>query len=431
MTVVAVFGLQWALVSLAIHRVIENHMATRLDHDLESLLAALSVGKDSQVGLPSGRVAMVYDQPFSGHYYRIAAEDSVLRSRSLWDQDLAIPVLEAGKRLRLYRTGPENQPLLVLARGFRKQGVSVTLAVGEDLAPIHRDIRRFQLGYLLLSVVLLAGLILLQRYSVGCALAPLVKVRVNLRQLSQGEVERIAEDVLDEIRPLAHEINRLLELLKRRLTQSRTAIGNLAHALKTPLTLLTQLADEDPVKDHPKLQEKLAAQTTAIRERLERELKRAQLAGSGPATVRFRPENDLPALVEVLKRMHGDKPLDLRLNLPESVVFAVDREDMLELIGNLANNACQWARRQVSLTLEDHNGLCIVVEDDGPGRSEEELRQIGQRGLRLDESREGHGLGLAIARDIVEGYGGQIEFTRSEALGGLRVRVLLPRQEVE
>lgn len=428
-TVTVVFSLQWLLVNLAIRKATENYMASRLEHDIESLLAALTFDERGALSLSAGRVSMVYEQPFSGHYYRITAGNLRLRSRSLWDQDLPIQPLPPGDTLRLYRSGPQGQPLLLLVKGFAKHGLPITVAVGEDLTPIKQDIKRFQRGYLVLSLSLVGVLILLQRYSVVRALAPLQQVRGTLHQISHGKAEALSGDVPEEIRPLAQEINRLLELLKRRLTKTRSALGSLAHALKTPLTLLLQLANDSALQGQPNLHEQLITQTTAIRELIERELKRAQLAGSGPSGARFDPANDLPVMAEVLKRMHIDKPLDIRLDLPQDLSFAADREDMLELLGNLADNACKWARGRVFLTLgEDPQGLTILVEDDGPGCSSQQLAQLG---LRPDESSSGHGLGLAIVGDIVRGYGGQLAFARSETLGGLEVRISLPKPREE
>jgi signal transduction histidine kinase len=429
LTLVVVFVLQWLAVSLAIRRLAESYMISRLEHDSDSLLAAFSLKESGVLKLPSGRVAMVYEQPFSGHYYRIAAGGTVLRSRSLWDQDLEIPALGPGEHAELHVAGPEDQPLLVLARGFQKQGTQLTLAVAEDLTPLHRDLAQFQEYYLLLSLCLMGVLILLQRYTVGRALRPLEQVRESLGRLVSGEQSQLSGDVPQEIRPLTEEINRLVGFLVRRLGQTRTAVGNLSHALKTPLTLLIQLADDEHFRSQPKLRDRLVRETGAIRERLDRESKRAQFAGEGPAGTFFKPASDVPDLVEALKRMYGDKPLDIRLEISEGLAFAADREDMLELIGNLASNACKWAEKRVALRLtEEGDGHEILVEDDGPGRSGEELGQLGQRGLRLDESKEGHGLGLAIAQEIAEAYGGRLEFSRSADLGGLRVRVWIPHR---
>ena len=288
-TLIAVFALQWALVSLSIRRIVENQMTTRLAHDVESLLAEVSIGADGRISLNPPMNSPVFHQPLSGHYYRIQIGKAVLRSRSLWDADLALPPVAPGDTVRLHLAGPAGQPLLVLAEGFTKQGAHLTIAVAEDLAPVQADIGRFQQAYLALTLVLLAVLIALQRYGVRRALRPLEGVRMDLRQLARGETERIGEEVPEEVRPLVREVNHLLDLLARRLGQSRTALGNLAHALKTPLTLLMRLAEEPETRASPVLRERMIAQTSTIRSLIERELKRAQLAGRGGSGARFRP----------------------------------------------------------------------------------------------------------------------------------------------
>ena len=182
------------------------------------------------------------------------------------------------------------------------------------------------------------------------------------------------------------------------------------------------------------LRQTLREQASAIHERVERELRRARLAGPGGqgAGARFNPGVELPALVRMLKSVHHDKPLAIAAR-GESRITPFDREDMLELLGNLADNACKWARAQVSIRVSEQVGpgdvarLDIVVADDGPGCPDDSLASLVQRGVRLDETRSGHGLGLTIVRDIVDLHGGRLLFARSPQLGGLEVRVELPQ----
>ncbi len=425
-TLVVVFVLQWALVSVVIRRVTEHYIASRLEHDLESLLGGLAFAADGTPRLAPERLGTVYQQPFSGHYYRVQSAGHVIRSRSLWDQDLDVPAPEVGAVRVLHLKGPEGGQVLAVVRGYRKQGNTVTMAVAEKMDPVHREIARFQYQYLLLSLAVFALLVVLQRYSVSISLAPLEQMRTGLSRLARGEVERIDENVPLEVRGLTREINHLLEVLARRLTHSRTALGNLAHALKTPLTLLLQLAAEPQVRAHPEVHERLVAQTRRVRELINRELKRARLAGEGASGSNFNAGKELPALVAVLRRMYQDKDLDIEWSAPGTGVVPVERQDMLELLGNLAENACKWARRRVRILLHSDGGLRLRVEDDGPGCPVQTCEQLGQRGLRLDESTEGHGLGLAIVRDVVGHYGGEVGFGRSTELGGFLALVHIP-----
>lgn len=421
-----VFLLQLVVVSIAIHRVTENYVAARLDHENENLLVALSFDGRDQPVLDLQRINPIYQRPFSGHYYRVSAGDTVLRSRSLWDQDMDTGSVAPGDNRTLHLTGPEGQHLLVLVQGYRKHGVALTLASAEDLTQVSHDILRFQIGYGVLTVVLLVTLVLVQRLMARRALRPLDQARHNVASLEHGEVQQLDEDVPLEIQPLVREINHLLKLTVQRLQRSRSSTGNLAHALKTPLTVLSQLADDPSLDTHPDIRACILRQSEAMRRLTDREMRRARLAGEGFSGSNFVPETEIPPLTAALRRIYSDKNLDIQTELAAGQVFAGDREDLLELVGNLLDNACKWARSRVRLTVRAEAGLHFDIEDDGPGVPADARARLMQRGTRLDEATEGYGLGLAIARDIVEQYDGTLELEDSKDLGGLRVTVKLP-----
>jgi signal transduction histidine kinase len=422
---VAVFILQWFGVSLVIHRTTQDYAASRLGHDSTDLLAALTFESDGTPALDPARTGAIYHGPFSGHYYRIMSGDHVLRSRSLWDRDLRVPAVPPGGSRRLELTGPEHQPLLVLVNGYQKQGHGVTVAVAEDLSTMERQIRRFQIGYGLLSALALGVLLAVQRYTVRRALRPLETVRADIGRLEQGEIHTLDTGVPAEIHPLVSEVNRLLGLMNQRLLRSRNALGNLAHALKTPLTVISQLVSEkNPNK--ASVSTELRVQTEMIQRIVERELKRAKLAGDAAPGARFDANAELPPLLDALTRIHRDRHLQFESRISPALRYPGDREDLLELFGNLLDNACKWAHSRVRLTVTPDDGLRFTVEDDGPGCPPDTLTDLTRRGVRLDESTAGHGLGLAIASDIVAQYGGTLNFDPSPELGGLRVRVDLP-----
>ena len=426
LSLVATFLVLWGLVSYAIRGLTEDYMSSRLAHDGETLLAALNFDKDGRPRLAAARIDPVYRRPFSGRYFQIRAGEAVLRSRSLWDQALTLPALAPGETRRLRLGGPQAQPLLVWVAGFRKQDRPLTLAVAEDLSGVEADIRRFQRLFALTAAALLLPLLVLQVLIVRTGLKPLDRVRREIRALERGEVRTLTPEVPREVAPLVHEVNRLLQIMGRRLQRSRNALGDLAHALKAPLTVLRQLRRDEALEAQPALREALVAQTDTMQRVLERVLRRARLAGEGPAGAHFSLEADLPALVDTLRRMHPQREISFETEAPPAGTLALDREDLLELLGNLLDNACKWARRRVRLAIRANDTVHIVVEDDGPGVEPPALAGITRRGARLDESAEGHGLGLAIVKDVIDDYGGSIDFGRSESLGGLRVNVRLP-----
>lgn len=250
-------------------------------------------------------------------------------------------------------------------------------------------------------------------------------IRAELQQLEAGKIHKLTDTVPTEIYPIVKELNHLLSLMQERLERSRHALGNLAHAFKSPLNLLVQYLDELPASEtsqHAKLQ------AERIRQLTERELKRARMAGVGNTTQRFDPHEELPILVAILTKVHHKSPRCIHLEIAPEITRFGDREDMLELIGNLLDNACKWAREQVFCSIDWHEQhILIVVEDDGQGCSDAALQQMTQRGIRLDESVEGHGLGLSICKDIAKLYGGTLLFTHAKR-GGVRVEVVLPQR---
>lgn len=424
-SLVVVFIIQWLAMSVAIRYFTENYVQTRLEHDAEALLIALHQDAGKTV-INESRIDPIYKRPFDGHYFAVASSGQVLRSRSLWDTDLPVPQVKPGASIALHLPGPLDQQLLVWVGGFRKDGNDVVIAVAEELTHIHSDIRRFQWAYALLSLLVLFILMWLQRRTVRSGLRTLDITHESVRQLEQGKIKQLDESVPEEVRPLVIEVNRLLQVMNLRLERSRNALGNLAHAIKHPLMLLARLREDEEMKKHPQLVARLDQATRHMQLLIDRELKRARLAGAAAPGQHFHLEKELPPLIDTLRSLYREKGLKISYEVGPDFSFSADREDMLELFGNLLDNACKHARGKVMLTVEDGEGLRFQVEDDGPGVAEEELQRLASRGVRIDESISGHGLGLSIVRDIVRDYGGEVGFGRSPRLGGFSVSVYLP-----
>ncbi|KPV40313.1 hypothetical protein AN478_09490 [Thiohalorhabdus denitrificans] len=424
LALVVLLGLQYLLVSAAIRGTAEDYMASRLEHDAETLLGELT-WTDGEPGLPAGSPDAIYQRPFSGHYFTVRTPERELRSRSLWDTTLPVQAVPPGEVRREHLQGPAGQPLLLYAAGFRKAGRPVTLAVAEDLSSLNADLRAFQWRYGLVSLGVAGALLALQWLLVALGVRPLDRLRRQIVALEGGKRQSLDQRVPAEVRPLVGEINRLVGVLGQRQERSRKALGNLAHALKTPLTRLGQLGDDPRVRSDRELRDRLLEPTRVIEGLIERELKRARLAGGSPGQ-RFDADRELPRLLRALEGIHAERGIAIEADVPPGKTFHGDREDLLELFGNLLDNACKWAEGRVRLRVEEGPGLRFVVEDDGPGIPEAERPRLTERGARLDESASGHGLGLAIASDIVAAYGGELAFDRSGDLGGLAVRVTLP-----
>ena len=405
-------------------RLVDDLVVSRLQHDGEGLLAALQFDAEGKVTLAEGSISAIYRQPLSGHYYLIVTEkNEVLRSRSLWDVELGSEKLAAGVQKMRRIIGPSEQPLLLWAGGYRKGGQNITIMVAEDLSLLEQRLLENAMLLLLLTVIFLFLILFIQRRIVRDSFVPLRQLGREIEQLERGDIDQLTEAVPLEVQPLVVEVNRLLMVMGRRLDRSRNALGNLAHALKGPLNLLMQLADD---KQTPTtLKQELHQHTSALQQQIEHELIRARLAGAGSAGQRFNPAEELPALISVLERVYHDKKIKFDCDYPEQNLNNVDRHDLLELLGNLLDNAAKWAKTNVRCSIEQSDAIRIVVEDDGMGVSEQELAALTQRGHRIDESQPGHGLGLAIVKEIVELYDGTLKLDSSPELGGLRVQLSL------
>ncbi len=422
LSLVVLFTAQWALVSAGVRLLAEGYIAARLAHDNEALLAALTLTAEGLPSLDPTRLGPVYHQPFSGHYYRVTVGNSTLHSRSLWDQDLSVPDVSPGETRHVRAPGPQGQPLLIVVQRYEKQGKGVTIAAAEDLSSLEEDIGHFQTRYALVSLTILLLLIAIQALIVRSGFRPLENVRKDLQRLERGEIPALDTRVPPEISPLVRELNRMLDVMAQRLQRSRHALSNLAHALKTPLTSLVRMAEKRETLDHTQM----LSHTGTINGLIDRELKRARLAGAVTPGRQFDLVQEIAPLIELFNSLYRDKHINIEHVMPSAKVCYADREDMLELLGNLLDNACKWARHRILLTVEGGEGLLVRFEDDGPGCSENDLEKLTQRGLRIDEEESGHGFGLAISKDIVQQYGGEIAFGRSETLGGFLVEVHLP-----
>lgn len=409
------------LICAAMSTLTERYMADRLRHDLDTLIAASSV-VDGQLALPPERLALVYRQAYSGHYYRVSRGEQLLRSRSLWDADFSVPELTAGEEWRGRRAGPDGQRLLVMAQAVATGDEPRIIAVAEDTTELETSLRQLTLAIGLFATLTLIGLLGLQKALIRRSLQPLRRLQEQLQQMERGERRDLPiSGVPQEILPLVERLNSLLALLAARLERSRKALGNLAHALKTPLAVLTQMAD-DPATGA--CRDQLAGQLTIMRTTVERELRRARLAGGG-LSGSFDLHETVETLLDTLTRIYRDKPLALEVACDPGAQFAGDREDILELLGVLLDNAFKWAKSRISIEVAAGTTLAITIEDDGPGIAPDQRARLLGRGQRLDEGPAGTGLGLAIASDIVEQYQGELTLAAA-SLGGLAVALRLP-----
>lgn len=429
LSLIILLAVQWAIASYTIRHLTERQVANRLIQDSETLLAGIRFDESGQLTIDTKRINTIYERPFSGHYYVIVIDGQEYVSRSLWDAQLAVPYVNAGVEIVLTLEGPDNQSLLSVTHGYLKQDKLIGITVAEDLKLFNAGLRQFQWIYGLVSAAFLLILLLVQYWIVRRELKPLKTLRTNMARLERGETDRIEVLGPAEIVPIINELNRLLATMGKKARRSREALGNLAHALKTRLTVLTQISNQPEISALPQLKQTMDETTEAMRGIVERELKKARLIGDALPGRRVNLEEELTLLVQTLNLMHADKSLEIRWQVAPDAHFIGDQEDLLELLGNLLDNACKWCKKLVTLDAVSRDGVVFVIEDDGPGCESDELDQLTKRGFRADESKPGSGLGLAIVRDIVESYGGELSIVNSSKLSGLCVEVWLPNRQ--
>ena len=423
LSLIVAFSALWLLVSVSVQFMAKEYIASRLEHDAEMLLNAINFN-DGVLTLDETRVDLIYNQPFSGHYYVVESGGQSVHSRSLWDYRLNVSPVDTGQQVHLLQQGPDQQSLLTMSLGYKKHNNSLTISIAEDLDPINKNIDQFKYWFSAMAIGMLLLLVFIQALILRKSLQPLKKMHAELKLLQQGKLSKLSSEAPDELRPLINEVNHLLAVMRQRLRRSRDALSDLAHAIKKPLTVIRQVTENDAVPDATR--ETLLQQAGDIYQISDRILKRARLAGHSHTGALFSFADDLPALIKTLDMMYADKALQLTTKVEGDIVLPLDREDMLELLGNLLDNAYKWAAHKVMLTVSVDSEIHLCIEDDGPGTDMEKINELAKRGVRLDEKVQGHGFGLAITADIVNDYHGRISFESSDELGGFKVAITLP-----
>jgi signal transduction histidine kinase len=424
----------WLLLALALGGValasaFRESVRAGFDARLEGLLlactAALRVDAAGKVALERPLGDPRFDQVFSGWYWQAGdAQGVAATSRSLWDATLETPADLAARSAAAFELrGPRGETLRALARRFTLPGRDgpLWIVLAAETSELRGAMTRFE-AWLLASLALLgAVLVVTVLVQVRYGLEPLRRLASDLQRIRTGELERLPDAQPSELAPLVRALHGLLGDNAEIVRRARTHVGNLAHALKTPLTLI--LAEADELDGEPG--DAIRRHAGAMQRQIEHKLSRAATAGAISSFAARVPLAEVVlAIAASLRRLHSD--VSLEVAVPAELTLRGEREDFEEIVGNLLENACKWATRRVRITASGSDGGCLVeVEDDGPGRSDAELERALQRGIRLDEKVHGYGLGLSIVQDLVDLYGGEVRLAASE-LGGVRASVRLP-----
>ena len=418
---------------------VERAFDRRLGVYLKTLIADIASPEipNDKVGQALGEP--LFELPLSGWYWEVTRVDGTktehYASRSLWDsnlphlEDLRIETGTDGLR-RSYAQGPEDQRLRLVERvvDLGDEG-KFRVAVGGDAVEIDEEILSFDRALTVTFAVLAAVLLLTTMFQVRFGLAPLKRISESLAAIRAGTAEKLEGAFPVEIAPLARETNALLDSNREIVERARTHVGNLAHALKTPLSVMM---NEAASRGDDQLAAKVTEQTRLMHDQVTRHLERARIAAR--IAVVGTLTDVVPvvqALTRTMEKTHRDKNLAVHLDLPAEARFRGERQDIEEMVGNLVDNAFKWASGRVAIevSLEQaepgRRGVRVTVDDDGPGLTPVQREQVARRGLRLDESKPGSGLGLSIVVELAALYGGALNLGTAP-IGGLRAELVLP-----
>ena len=426
-------------------RVLSRSFVDRFDNQLVSILNSMvdasEIGPDGEVRFSRAPADQRFVQPYSGLYYqvtdvpgdscRLHVESPLCDpSRSLWDRRLKISNSHFDIKPHLYDSDEfwdpvRKEKLRIAERDVILPGSNIRwrFQVAESRDTLDKQIHKARLVLFWSFTALGVGLLILAALQTVYGLWPLRRVRREVAAIRSGAKTRIGRDFPAEIRPLTEEINQLLAHSEEQAEEARRHAGNLAHALKTPLTVITNAATADA----PDLADTVCREALVMRRQVDHHLARARAIGRrAAAQSRTRVWESLEAVQRAVSRLHEAVVVDIAGDQQAQV--RVERQDLDEMLGNLVENAAKYGGGRVFVTVQPHGEkVDIEIEDDGPGIPPERRGELFTRGARLDTTgKPGTGLGLAIVRDVAEIYGGSVSLEESEDLGGLLARLTLP-----
>lgn len=332
-----------------------------------------------------------------------------------------------GNQVEIRTLEHSGQEIMVVVRSFMLAGGELVVAAGQAQSLHNPLLRKWRSLFLLIFLLAFVGFSFLFYWYTKLSFDGFRRLNDEVMQLKSGKRHRLNSTGPAETGSLTALVDSLLVKEERHIQRIRRSLSHMAHSLKIPVTALVHVADRMEQMPLPKLRAILVEQTRLLEQLIEGQLRRASLAEKTLGGERFHLGREIPSLVRALEGLHYEKEIDLQVMVPEALLCPGNRDDMLELIGNLADNACKWAKARVVLAAGNEGGFWLTIEDDGSGVEDARLALLRQgMGVPSDEARHGHGMGLRIAQDIVDLYGGEISFGRSPELGGFMVRVLLP-----
>ncbi len=438
--------LAWVLLTIVVagwglDSLFKQHMMQQVRAELtlhfNQLLSFVAIDADGKVSVPHALSDARFDQPLSGLYWQIdqqneqgqAETTGLLRSRSLWDN--VLPTSDIGNTSAALQefiiTDTDGSVLNAVGRIIQPEEESslplrLVVAINHDIVALPAE--RFRNMLILALTVLAVGLMVAVTIQVILGLRPFGRLRKSLADVHEGKALHIEGDFPAELEPLVNDFNKVLDVNAEVIERARTQAGNLAHAVKTPLAILSNAAAKEQTSFSALVKEQVAMAQRQVNYHLARARAAAAMQASSSRTS---VKTSLEALIRVMQRLYTEKNLDIRLHLQEeNCTFRGEEQDFQEMLGNILDNACKWASHAISITVvSTQSEIVITVDDDGEGLPETQKDLIFQRGIRADEKKPGTGLGLDIVRDLTDLYHGMV-MTAPSPLGGLRVVLRLP-----
>jgi signal transduction histidine kinase len=419
---------------------VERAFDRRLDVYLRTLVADVASPEEGTDKFPQSIGEPLFELPLSGWYWQVTRLDTTKpethSSRSLWDsnlprlQDAAVDSASGGYR-KGYAQGPDDVRLRLVERNIDLgDDGRYLIQVAGDASEIDNEMTSFDRIIGAIFTALAVALLLTTALQVRFGLSPLKRISESLAAIRSGRAERLEGEFPVEIASLARETNALIEANREIVERARTHVGNLAHALKTPLSVIVNEAAARPADP---LAQKVLEQTDIMRDQVARQLERARLAARSAVVGTLIDVSPIvTALARTMEKIHRDRDIAIAVDVPAPARFRGEQQDLEEMIGNLVDNACKWAQSRVAVEVvaggaasDGKSRVRIIVDDDGPGLSAAEREQVARRGRRLDETKPGSGLGLSIVVELASLYGGVLTLGTAP-IGGLRAELALP-----
>ncbi|MDN3653085.1 ATP-binding protein [Thalassotalea ponticola] len=420
LVLVVIPSLAWLL-----NKVMHQQLLQASDDELMALnygILAVAEVEQQNLFMPSQLADPNFNLIDSGQYAVITQDQSILwQSQSLLSSEFVeqLPAPALGQSQfsqfnyqgRLHRSHSFTVSFVAADTSFQ-----FTVHVLKDLTTLQQRLQQFQNTLLLWGAIALAILLVLQFIYLKWALSPVARLQREVGKVEQREQSQLGQNYPIELQQLANQLNSLINSLQHQQKRFANALSDLAHSLKTPLAVLSTNKSIDTSANK---------QLTTMADIIEHQLKRAQSGGQMSWHVGVNIADSVQQLVRTMNKIYADKQLQINTAVNERLMFKGEQRDLLEIIGNVLDNACKAANKQVLISLVDQQGMKLTIEDDGPGIDEPMRQAIFERGIRADTYQSGHGVGLAIVRDLVDSYGGDLTITRSNALGGAKFTIRL------